>query len=460
MSMDEAERFPASATAFNLNLLPKLGHQIKELLTAKEWEEVNQGLELLVASIGNKEIETLTRLIDARALRVIEPDHWKATLGISLRHEVNAVAKIAELSGILSQLRSIRLYSSTFANEIEIDLSLLSSASALEELIINGASISGLGGLSNLIGLQKLALITINSIEWDPEEHGDVFTALTDLRFLALSQWPWEDLQPLTSLRRLESLDLRNGLLRSLRGLDQLKGITNLSISDCSVSSIDEIGSLADLATIYLSEIDIHSLEPLAGLEKVTSVELYTSEPVDIAAFGSLPRLESVRLLGGRIDGLGALAMCANIRSIILNEYPEYCYGETPDKRFKGNIELDRLFRCWKSVSISRSRISCVATKGGDIPVLLLGVSVMETLTGTIDADEFRIRCKHLFTNWGEELRSRAYWPRRGENKNTYPNTHPVGNWLHRASGSVPEATLESIASILADYLPSVPQRH
>jgi len=56
----------------------------------------------------------------------------------------------------------------------------LSGALALEELIIDAGTVTGLSGLSALPALRLLALV-VDSIDWDTDEHGDLFTGLTEL---------------------------------------------------------------------------------------------------------------------------------------------------------------------------------------------------------------------------------------------------------------------------------------
>jgi hypothetical protein len=197
---------------------PAINDEIRDLLASVDWEEVNQGLELLVSFLGEEAIGTFTALIDAAGLRVKHLELWQQVLGISTTHEINAVAKLAELSGCLAELRSIRLNRAAFADDIRLDLSLLSGAASLEELIVNGGSISGVGTLSALSSLRSLALVS-DSVDWDTDEQAELFSGLTGLRSLCLSQWPWEDLAPLNALGQLESLDLRGGELTSLEGL-------------------------------------------------------------------------------------------------------------------------------------------------------------------------------------------------------------------------------------------------
>jgi len=447
---------PAQAPA--ADQFPTVDDEIKGLLASSDWEEVNQGLELLVSSLGEEAIKPFAALIDATALQVRYIEPWQAALGIRDTHEINAVAKLAELTGALAGIRSIRLNQVSYADEIKLDLSLLSGASSLEELIVNGGSVSNLSALGSLSSLRHLALVS-ESIDWDTEEHTALFEDLADLHSLCLNQWPWEDLSPLAGLSKLERLDLRGGELSSLEGLKRLSSLTNLSLRDFySLSEISEIGSLSQLRTLQLMSLGITSLEGLEGLEELISIDLEGSDLVDVLALGSMPRLSSVRLdCGQELLGLGSLSATGSVRQLKLGDIPYYSYGESSSQRF-GRREMDRLCISWKALKTNKHKISSLVADGADLPVVLLGISVLETLSGQISAADFSERVDQIASHWGPELRSRAYWSK-GSLDKPYSHTAPIGNWLTRAAGSVSAEIIDQIAATLSRQLPLIPQR-
>ena len=436
---------------------PTVDDEVKGLLASSEWEEVNQGLELLVSSLGEEAIKPFGALIDATTLQVRYMEPWQAALGIRNTHEINAVAKLAELTGALTGIRSIRLNQVAYADEIKLDLSLLSGASSLEELIVNGGSISNLTALGSLSSLRYLALVS-ESIDWDTEEHNGLFSQLADLHSLCLNQWPWEDLSPIAGLSKLEHLDLRGGELSSLEGLERLSSLTNLSLRDFySLSEISEIGHLSQLRSLQLISLGITSLQGLEGLKELSFVELEGSDLVDVSALGSLPQLATVRLECSDLVGLGSLSATGSVRQLKLGDFPDYSYGETSRQRF-GRREMDRLCKSWKALHTNTNNVSSLKADGADLPVVLLGVSVLETLSGQISAADFSERVDQIAAHWGPELRSRAYWPKGSVDK-PYSHTAPIGQWLTRAAGSVSAETIDQIAATLSRQLPVIPQR-
>lgn len=458
MSTPELE-FAGPAQAPAADQFPTVDDEIKGLLASSDWEEVNQGLELLVSSLGEEAIKPFGALIDATSLQVRYLEPWQAALGIRDTHEINAVAKLAELTGALTGIRSIRLNQVAYADEIKLDLSLLSGASSLEELIVNGGSVSNLTALGSLSSLRYLALVS-ESIDWDTEEHNGLFSQLADLHSLCLNQWPWEDLSPIGGLSKLEHLDLRGGELSSLEGLERLTSLTNLSLRDFySLSEISEIGNLSQLRTLQLMSLGITSLEGLEGLKELIYIDLEGSDLVDVLALGSMPRLTSVRLnCGQELLGLGSLSATGSMRQLKLGNIPDYSYGESSRQRF-GQREMDRLCNCWKALQTNTNKVSSLKADGADLPVVLLGVSVLETLSGQISAADFSERVDQIISHWGPELRSRAYWPKGSVDK-PYSHTAPIGQWLTRAAGgSVSTETIDQIAATLSRQLPVIPQR-
>ena len=447
---------PAQAPA--ADQFPTVNDEIKGLLASSDWEEVNQGLELLVSSLGEEAIKPFGALIDAATLQVRYMEPWQAALGIRNTHEINAVAKLAELTGALTGIRSIRLNQVAYADEIKLDLSLLCGASSLEELIVNGGSISNLTALGSLSSLRYLALVS-ESIDWDSEEHTTLFSQLADLHSLCLNQWPWEDLSPIAGLSKLEHLDLRGGELNSLEGLERLTSLTNLSLRDFySLSEISEIGNLSHLRALQLMSLGITSLEGLEGLKELISIDLEGSDLVDVLALGSMPRLISVSLdCGQELLGLSSLSATGSVRHLKLGNFPDYSYAESSSQRF-GRKEMHHLCICWKALHTNKNKVSSLKADGADLPVVLLGVSVLETLSGQISAADFSERVDQIAAHWGPELRSRAYWPKGSVDK-PYSHTAPIGQWLTRAAGSVSAETIDQIAATLSRQLPVIPQR-
>ena len=446
-------------TAPTIDQFPELTEEIKDLLCSADWDEVNQGLELLVSTTSKEIFQSFSVLIDARSLRIKHHQIWHTSLGISEVHEINAVAKIADLTGALDEVKSIYLNRVEFADEINIDLNMLSTAAQLETLVVNGGSVQNVGALTSLTKLTTLAILADN-IYWDTDEHSKIFNSLSRLTSLTLNNWPWEDLTSLSSLGSLERLDLRGGELDSLDGIDSLSALSQLSLSDFySLSSITEINALKQLTRMRLCNLSISSLEGIEELEVLSEIELECSDLCDVSSLGSLKGLTDLHLGHTReVAGLGSLANAPQLKRLKLEDIPEFTLGNDSRRRL-GRSELDRLCAVWKDVG-KKSRRSCsLFAEGADLGILLIGLSACEALADQISGEEFSQRLHEVSSRWGDALLSRAYWPRKSDSSTLYPISSPIGEWLNKAAGLVDESTISQIADSLADHLPQSPQR-
>ncbi len=442
-----------------IDQFPESTEEIRDLLRSADWDEVNQGLELLVSTTDQEEFQLFSKLIDPGSLRIAHHQIWQTALGISESHEINAVAKIANLTGALGQVASIHLNRATFANEIDLDLNLLSSAEQLQTLVVNGGSVHNLDALTSLSGLRTLALLADN-IDWDSDEHSEIFHSLNSLTSITLNQWPWEDLTPLSSLSSIERIDLRGGELSSLEGIDSLGALTHLSLSDFySLSSITEIKALKQLSCLRLFNLSISSLEGLEELDVLSEIEIECSDLEDVSVLGSLEGLTNLRLDCGReATGLGSLASAPQLKSLKLGDIPEFTLGNDSRRRL-GRRELDRLCIVWKDIGRRPRRVSCLFAEGADLGVVLIGLSVCEALADQISGEDLRLRLNAVTSRWGDALLSRAFWPKKSASSTLYPFTSPIGQWLNKATGLVDENTISQIADSLAQHLPPSPQR-
>ena len=438
---------------------PELTEEIKDLLRSADWDEVNQGLELLVSTTRRETFQSLSALIDAGRLRIRHHQIWHTFLGISEVHEINAVAKIADLTGALDEVKSIYLNRVEFADEINIDLNTLSTAAQLETLVVNGGTIQNVGALTSLTELRTLAILADN-IYWDTDEHSEVFESLTKLNSLTLNDWPWEDLTPLSSLGSLERLDLRGGELDSLEGIDSLCALSQLSLSDFySLSSIKEINPLKQLRHMRLYNLSISSLDGLEELDVLSEIELECSDLDDVSVLGSLKGLTDLRLdCGQEVTGLGSLANAPQLKCLKLAYIPEFTLGNDPRRRL-GRRELDRLCTVWKDVGKGSRRISSNFAEGADLGIVLIGVSACEALAEQISGEEFSHRLHEVASRWGDAFLSRAYWPKKSNSSTRYPINSPIGQWLNKAAGLVDEGTISQIADSLAEQLSQSPQK-
>ncbi|QPN66570.1 hypothetical protein [Synechococcus sp. CBW1006] len=454
----------SSTTATHISMpegFPVVSAEIRDLLASADWEEVNQGLELLASIHGAEQLAIFAALIDPAGLQIRDRDRWASVLGISELHTLNAVAKLAGISGALSGIRSITIQRSTFAeSELHLDLSLLAEAEVLEQLFVNGPELSSLSFLSGLQCLKKLVLIS-DSVDWDSDEDAGCFDSLRQLQFLAVSNWPWEDLSALEQCKALEHLELRGGELEGLKGIEDLKGLRSLSLSDFnSLSDLDGLEALSNIQKLSLRSLSVDAIEAVTELRQLESFVLEASEAVDVTPLGQLPTLHSVDIDCSEGTGFGALVGCPKLTEVKLGLVPDHVCGDSSRCRL-GISEFETLMTTWKAVNVSSRKVCRTFAGSDDIGVFLLGLNLLECVSTQISVEQLRQRLDLLSLCYGDQLRSRCYWPVAAGGGEGFSQSHPVGQWMdrsRRAGGLTAEACME-LSAVLAEYLPTIPQR-
>lgn len=475
----------------NMSDFPPVSEEIKELLGSSDWEEVNQGLELLAASCGTEQIKAFAQLIDASGLSIRSQSVWQAVLGIDEKNQLNAAAKLAGLSGALAGVRTIALNSINFADsEIHLNLDLLSEASDLQELVINGIELSSLGALSSLNKLQKLVLIS-NSIDWDSDKDSECLSSLSKLSFLAVSNWPWEDLKPLSACKALEHLDLRGGELESLQGVNTFSMLQCLKLSEIySVTSLDGIEKLPHVHELFLSDLDIESISQLSNFAKLQRLTLKTGRVIDISPLGGLPSLKLVDYEWCQDDSvaslnLGSLASCPELTCVNLCGIPTYIAaahgieeddeGTTNYLYMFGEAEFANLMKTWGGMRTPAAKASSSHAELGDMGVFLLGLNLFELLAHgpglpgndqssltesmQINIDEFRFRFDQIASRFSNQIASRCYWLHlEGA---PVGQSHPLDRMIKKSRqyGCLDSDEYEKVCKILSDRLPKAPIR-
>ena len=445
--------------SIDIGNLPQVCQEIRDLLGSSEWEEVNQGLELLAASHQESELKALNGLIDIKHLQIREAVLWEETLGITEVNEINAVAKVASLTGGLDKVTRIELNSAYFANsELVIDLDLLSEASSLKELIINGIRVQNPGRVSELTRLRSLVLP--DDLEWDEGEDAECFKDMVQLEMLSIGTWPWEVLNPLENCRSIKRLRIRGGELATLEGINCLTSLESLELKDCyNLNELTGVESLEGLETLVISGGSFGEISSLSNLKQLRSVTLEGPDMLNLSTLGELQSLEKVELNCTEVEGLGALAYCSQLVHLkFFDSVPAIkCTTDIPLKE----VKIENLLSYWKRATDKTDRISERYAKGVDSIILVLAINILEYLAGQISLETFKERGCRIGQNQLTELRKRCYWPWVERPRHGFSHTHPIGLWLEQArlAGMLSEESCNEFSIALSELLPEAPQR-
>ncbi|MBN1198033.1 MAG: hypothetical protein JXA23_01685 [Bacteroidales bacterium] len=167
-------------------------------------------------------------------------------------------------------------------------------------------------------------------------------TKLSNLITLNLSGTPVSDLMPLRNLNSLENLNLsgtRVNTLEPLRYCNHIRelrlnntSLTDLSIlvsfpmlevldiSSTGISDLKPLTELYQMRMLQMNQTMVKDLSPLAGLTKLETLDFSDTPVTSIDALRSLDALESVTFNNTRVNSLEPLAALPSLRKIYCDQ--------------------------------------------------------------------------------------------------------------------------------------------
>jgi len=232
----------------------------------------------------------------------------------------NEIPKIKGLDN-LSNLKVLVLTSSIIYSESIQTIEGLDNLKQLQELYLSGNRITEIKGLDNLTNLKRLSL-GHNSIT---EIKG--LDKLVSLQVLDLSGnrlWRenklidsnyrlWDqisEIKGLDNLTNLEELYISDNSIKKIEGLDRLVNLKKLYLPKNQITEIENLDKLTDLEELNLWGNSISEIKGLENLFNLREINL-SDNPLGIACLeklleykhkGYLPKLESINLVGTKID--------------------------------------------------------------------------------------------------------------------------------------------------------------
>jgi Leucine-rich repeat (LRR) protein len=119
-------------------------------------------------------------------------------------------------------------------------------------------------------------------------------TTLHRLEDLNLSNGALQDISPLADLVRLKKINLSGNPVEDLLPVSNLPGIVHLDISNTAVLKLDPIAGLVTLQYLNCSGTQIKKLDPLVRLVKLEKLECYNTEISSLKPLTGLVRLKQL----------------------------------------------------------------------------------------------------------------------------------------------------------------------
>ena len=244
------------------------------------------------------------------------------------------IRDLTPISG-LTELREFSMSGDSSAGAYQIDdLSPLSNLTKLERL---GVTISGVDSLEPLRNLKNLTYLYINGegayTDFSP------LSELAELQTLRLigkgsSQMAPGDLQFISGMTKLKTLELHFDNTLSLRGIEGLTGLETVTLmyhngDDAFCVDIEALSGLTNLKELTLCvDHRVLDLSPLTPLQNLRALTLFCegsdwSKPslTDLTPIGQLSNLQSLALYERNITNIAPLQNLSHLQNLLIAEY-------------------------------------------------------------------------------------------------------------------------------------------
>ena len=244
------------------------------------------------------------------------------------------IRDLTPISG-LTNLREFSMSGDSSAGAYQIDdLSPLAGLTNLERLSV---TINGVDSLEPLRNLKKLAYLFING-EGAYQDFSPI-SELTELQTLRLvgtgnSQMAPGDLQFISGLTQLKTLELHFDDTLSLRGIEGLTALETVTLmyhngDDAFCVDIEALSGLTNLKELTLCIDDrVLDLSPLTPLKNLRALTLFCqgsdwAKPslTDLTPIGQLTELQSLALYERNITDISPLRDLTNLQNLLITEY-------------------------------------------------------------------------------------------------------------------------------------------
>lgn len=167
---------------------------------------------------------------------------------------------------------------------------------------------------SNLIYTDDLWTISSFTVPEGVKDFSDL-EMLPYVRSLTINNYTLPDLDFLSTLTRLENLDLSNCQFppEALKVIAELPSLTNLNISHCGLSTISGLENATKLTHLDASKNNIRNLDPIRDITSLLEINLMNNAVIGLEALGGLYHLENLNIAYNSVTDLSPLQGCSRL---------------------------------------------------------------------------------------------------------------------------------------------------
>jgi internalin A len=193
------------------------------------------------------------------------------------------------------------------------DLSLLTEATNVTALELNGNNITDLSPLANLTKLTWLNLAGNEITDLAP------LARLTDLTHLNLKDNRITDLSPLANLSKLIDLGLHGNQVTDLSSLADLSKLTFMDLANNPITDFSLLTKMTNLKALDLRGAPVTDLAPLTGLTQLQKLNLSNTPITDVTLLAKMKNLRELDVSGVPLPDLAPLTELTNLQKLSLD---------------------------------------------------------------------------------------------------------------------------------------------
>jgi len=157
--------------------------------------------------------------------------------------------------------------------------------------------------ISDLAQLKSVRLTDAKLESLDP----CFFPKLTGLHFLYLGKGEYDDLSPIASLTKLETLVAFANNVRDIHPLEKMTILDQLDLSRTPVADLSPIAGLKNVTELSLDDTQVRDLAPLSGYAKLQTLSIKRTLVTDLSPLRELKKLKRLSIGGTTINDTSAL---------------------------------------------------------------------------------------------------------------------------------------------------------
>lgn len=141
-----------------------------------------------------------------------------------------------------------------------------------------------------------------------------------DLKILNASSSVIADITPLQYFETLSHLDLSNSEVESIATLSRLKELQHLDLSDTKIADFDPLAALSNLETVNISNTSFSKTEVLSANTSLKNIDLSRTSISTLTSFSSLSEISELNLSETEVESIAELDSHPNLQVLIINQ--------------------------------------------------------------------------------------------------------------------------------------------